>query len=269
MPNTLFPAPGAPDLENARSADSLSAGELREIKQEIGAAFQPRSDPDSQVVLLEVDPRRLHVYWRAGVEDLRRARQELRARQEPANLILRLHDVAYMDFSGANPHASRDIFLDSSEGGDYIKLPNHGRGLVAELGLRGDLRRLEVLARSEILHLPALRSAIEPVSVPAKARLAPPGFPREFPLVAPCCRREHIHTLAGNLRRAIADSRPSLEQNPDPELRWYWSHSAMFAPGLTDLHFPLAFRWSSTGGFDPPFHPLSSSNRFAGNRHEF
>jgi hypothetical protein len=102
---------------------------------------------NSEVVLLDIDPEHIHVFWHFD--------------RDPAvsTYIIRLHDLAWMDMSGANPHAAFDWHVTSARACAYLHIPGGGRCLRIELGQRGAYRRLDVLAHSHVVQLPPLRGA--------------------------------------------------------------------------------------------------------------
>jgi hypothetical protein len=136
---------------------AFSPAELRQVAARARADFVPAAPRETQLALVEVDPMRVHVSWQIRGEDLRQARG---VADSGAPLVLRLHDLAYMDFSGANPHATQEIPLTENHGSRYFTLAANTRTVQAEIGLRGAWRELTVLARSPVLRVPPVHPAV-------------------------------------------------------------------------------------------------------------
>jgi hypothetical protein len=146
------------------NAESFSAQELLGLSQRISARVTAPL-VHSRLMLHEIAPRRVHACWQIAPEELAR---------EPAGgvLILRLHDTAYMDLSGANPHASFDLVVNTLQGHHYAELPGReDTTALAELGWRLPDRRLALIAKSELVRLPAA----SPAPYSRLPRLAAPG----------------------------------------------------------------------------------------------
>jgi hypothetical protein len=123
---------------------------------------------NTEVVLLDIDPEHIHVFWHL--------------KPDITACILRLHDLAWMDMSGANPHAAFDWRITVPSASAYLRIPGGGRSVRVELGLRLPYRRLDILARSEAVRLPVLRGAASDAPVLLEGALAPLFT---FPAAAP------------------------------------------------------------------------------------
>lgn len=144
--------------------------QLRRFSQKLEAFFPAEclSMESARVVLLDLDPRHIHVYWHIPVTSA------------PAGLLsLRIHDLAYMDLSGSNPHACLELFVAEIRGERSLPMPE-GRTLRAEIGLPGPCRAFSALARSDILRLPPARPCLYPTpsaDKPLGSRILQPSFP--------------------------------------------------------------------------------------------
>lgn len=131
-------------------------------------------------MLLDQDPRHIHIYWHIP---------ETSAPNGP--LSLRIHDLAYMDLSGSNPHACLELFVDEARGERSLSMPE-GRTLRAEIGIPGHCRAFSALARSDVLRLPPARAALYPspsADMPARSRLMQRSFPLVIPAQTPSAER--------------------------------------------------------------------------------
>jgi hypothetical protein len=133
------------------SGDALSQDELRAVGEELAAAFPPAVE-ETEVVLMEVDPHRLHAYWHVTPADLAAARERLGDEAEGASLVLRLHDRTA---PGPDhfPHPAFDVEVEGESGHRYVELWRDAGLYLAELGLRTGYGRLVGLARSNPVQL--------------------------------------------------------------------------------------------------------------------
>ncbi len=128
--------------------------ELRRVAEEVGAQFPPPR-LGTELVLLEVDPRRAHAYWNVDLADFESARALTGECDCP--MVLRLRDVT----AGAAAGSTFDIEVQGLQNHWYIDLWEPGRAYVAELGLRQPDGTLIGIARSNRVDTP--RAAQSPV----------------------------------------------------------------------------------------------------------
>lgn len=126
-----------------RQEGAPSPGEFREPESVLPASYGV-----TRVVLLPVDPYRIHAYWDLAPEDAAGVADG----KNPPRRVLRIYDVTYLEFNGANAHGSFDIEVAPRAGNWYIDLWSPQKSLCAELGtIRRDGTFLP-LARSNVVH---------------------------------------------------------------------------------------------------------------------
>lgn len=139
------------DLDDALS-DELTAEELRGIAQEVSALYPPPR-LGTELILLEIDPHRVHAYWNIDVED----HQAILAENglESPDLLLRIYDITGVTFDGHNAHSYFDIQVQGLQGHWYVDLWQDGRAYVGELGLRRTDGGFARIARSNAVFTPS------------------------------------------------------------------------------------------------------------------
>ncbi len=141
--------------------DVISAEELLAVSAEIASLYPPPR-AGTEVVLLDLSPHRAHAYW--NIEP-----QEYRAAEETAAgsaLVIRLHDVTGIEFSGTNPHDTFDTVVAGSQGQVDLNVWKDGRTYLAELGFRRADGHLDRLAVSDRMDMPRAPVAAMPVAQP-------------------------------------------------------------------------------------------------------
>ncbi len=98
----------------------------------------PRSYGETRLVLLEVEPRRVHAWWDVSDRDLAR----------PGRTVLRFHDVFQVLFDGTNANSSFEVEVGDADRSWYVETPAPGRAYVADLVRRSGDGRDVLLARS-------------------------------------------------------------------------------------------------------------------------
>jgi hypothetical protein len=121
---------------------------------ERAVSFFPQSPGRTDLVLMPIDPHRMHAYWRIEPRDLEDARARLGDAGADARLILRLHDVSLIDFDGANAHDSFDLEVHGLDNGWYLSFWRSNRAYIAELGLRAERGDFASIVRSTHAELP-------------------------------------------------------------------------------------------------------------------
>ncbi len=146
--------------------EPLSAEELRAVSAAIAGEF-PLAMEQPGLILMDVDPFHLHVYWNQSAETLAVSRRSIAARGEKAHLVIRFRELAPDDAPkgvGLLPLEVFDLELDSPRGDAEVRLSGNGRRFDAELGLTATDGGWLSLARSN------------PVRMPPAAPVAEPGF---------------------------------------------------------------------------------------------
>jgi hypothetical protein len=185
------------------------------------------------LVLIDVDPRRLHAFWTLSPPTLDAARREFGPDAERAPMVLRVHQITP---SGATA-ASFDVEVLGLQGQRYVDVVGEDRLYRGELGLLrsdGSLVSLAVSANAELPRLgPAGEGAeITPAQMPGvperATEQAPPRPPSEpvvhpFPL-PPSEPSEFVphhvapHAAAGDVAAAQQPARRELSVNEQATL---------------------------------------------------
>ena len=121
--------------------------ELRRVAEEVAAQYPPPR-LGTELVLLEVDPRRAHAYWNIDVADREAAGLQAGVGDHP--LVLRMRDVT--EPTGTAP--SFDVEVQGLQNHWYIDLWEPGRAYVAEIGLRLPDGSLVSIAHSNRVETP-------------------------------------------------------------------------------------------------------------------
>ncbi len=127
--------------------------ELRGIQDEVAKSF-PRHRDGANLVLMDVDPRRLHAYWSVPHATLAAAREALGPDGEQAPLVLRFHEPA--SGSGGKTRPKFDVRVQGLENRWYVDVTDDARRYLAVLGVLGSDGRFEGVARSDVVTLPPL-----------------------------------------------------------------------------------------------------------------
>jgi hypothetical protein len=147
---------------------SFSAEELRAISEELAERF-PLPVEETRLVLMDVDPHRVHAYWNITSPDLAAARTAAGPTGAEAPLVLRFHDLSPTFPGGKSAHESFDIEVQGLESHWHEDLLNDAKSYITELGLRLPDGRLALLARSNRIQMPRASES--------------GGFPGELPKV--------------------------------------------------------------------------------------
>lgn len=118
----------------------------------------PASYNDNRIVLLARDPHRVHVYWDFNGERWTQAQNQRDA--EDDKLILRIFDVTYIEFTGANSWSSMDVELTPFTTSWHVTVPRADAAYCAEIGYRSHTGRFISLGRSNVAITP--RDEISP-----------------------------------------------------------------------------------------------------------
>lgn len=143
----------------------LARADLRAISDEITREF-PLTGEQSGVVLMDVDPHRLHAYWNLWSETLQRARADFTAAGYKSHLVLRFRELpdqeADAHHSGTLPLEAFDRELWDAQGHVEVEVRGAGERYEAELGLTADDGGWKSLARSNRVRMPPAGLSPEP-----------------------------------------------------------------------------------------------------------
>jgi hypothetical protein len=259
-----------PDIQRSIGGEAPPAEILRRVADEVRNTF-PRPPSGPELVLIDVDPRRLHAFWTLPPAILEGARREFGSDAEHAPMVLRVHQITQ---SGAAA-ASFDVEVLGLQGQRYVDVEGEARLYRGELGLRrsdGSLISLAVSAQAELPRLgPAGDdSDVKMPGVPERSReqtqprppSEPVGHPFPLPPSEPSDFAPHHvapRAAAGNVAAAQQTAEGELsgnEQAPVPIGQLgptipIWQHP----PEPVKHPFPLPPAEASE--FDPThaFHP--------------
>lgn len=148
---TASEAPVAPEAAAPRADDlSFTREELRRISADLASYF-PLPVDESHLVLTEVDPHRVHVYWGLRAADVAAARTQSGA--EEGSLVLRFREPSTPP-DALGPRPPFYVEVGGLRSDTYVDLWGRGRSYVAELGLIGNDGSFAVLATSNEVELP-------------------------------------------------------------------------------------------------------------------
>jgi len=128
-------------------------------KKTIGATSYTKSNQvvqseESWVVLMDIDPYRLHAYWEITNIDKKRVLKQFDKSSKPPKQIIRVYDVTYINFNGKNAHSYFDIEINRNRGNWYIDLWSSHKSLCAEIGMQSSLGDFHPIARSNFINTP-------------------------------------------------------------------------------------------------------------------
>jgi hypothetical protein len=112
----------------------------------------PASYNDNRIVLLARDPHWLYAYWDYSGAHLSQAQNRLHSAE--SRLILRVFDVTYVEFNGANAWSTLDIELAPLATNWYIAVPQADAAYCAEIGYHSRDGQFVSLGRSNVIVTP-------------------------------------------------------------------------------------------------------------------
>ncbi len=212
-----------------RGDDLFAADSLRQISEEISSEFPPPR-LGTELVLLEVDPRRAHAYWNIDVEDYKDAQLDSGSKQP--TMVLRMYDITGVNFDGSNARETFDTEIQGLQGHWYVDLWQHGRKYVADLGFRRGDGSLAFIARSNEVETPQEGPSSSPdVGMDLVSVSAPEAVAGEGPPAA------RLATLAILPRETVADAKADFIEGDYP--REYGAPvAAPVENSPVDLHWP-------------------------------
>lgn len=190
-------------LTEQRGRGNFSYRELQTISQEISRRFMPKaSNSVPEILLLPVDPHHLYAYWDTGSPQPQMPDHNL---QKPLTLRIYWRPNAERNITHLN--LCFDISADNAANRKKIRLPIDDTHYSAALGRLNPDHSLEVLAHSNLVHVPAS---------PGRKRFAEeePGQPNtagKDPMGSPSKRQERLDAI----RQEAAHFPESQSINPN------------------------------------------------------
>jgi hypothetical protein len=115
----------------------------------------PALQPRTHCVLIPRDPNFIYAYWDYTLEDIDRARNQLKFESVDSQLILRVYDITLIKFNGANANHTWDIEVGFSTKNWYVHVLQDNADYCAELGIHGPENHFIPLTRSNIVRTPS------------------------------------------------------------------------------------------------------------------
>jgi len=127
--------------------------ELIEISNEVSQYFtQPISD--TRLVLMEIDPYKVHAYWNVNENDLAHIQKKLGKSLKDTQLVLRIYDISCIYYDGTNAHSHFDIEIQGLRNNWYIDLWSPAKSYCADLGFRLPSGDFHAITHSNVIHTP-------------------------------------------------------------------------------------------------------------------
>ena len=145
--------PAATGVTSPSGAADFAPEELRAISRDLSEQF-PIPIETTELVLMDVDPRHVHVYWYITPADLAAAKTNANHEADETALTLRLYDLSPAQPGGPPPHEPVDIPVQGLENHWHVELWQDAKNYMAELGLRMPDGRLALLAQSNHVQMP-------------------------------------------------------------------------------------------------------------------
>ncbi|MGJ0483268.1 MAG: DUF4912 domain-containing protein [Methylomicrobium sp.] len=138
-------------LTERPATGNFSYRELQAISEDISQRFMPKASSSvPEILLLPVDPHHLYAYWDAGSSPPLIPDHNL---QQPLTLRIYWRPNAKQEITGLNLYF--DIPADNAAKRKKIRLPVDDTNYSATLGKLNPDHSLEVLAHSNLVHVPA------------------------------------------------------------------------------------------------------------------
>ncbi len=96
----------------------------------------PALQPRTHCILMPRDPNCIYAYWDYTQEDIDNTRNQLKFEGADSQLVLRIYDITFIEFSGSNTNRSWDLDVGFSTKNWYIHVWQDNAVYCAELGLR-------------------------------------------------------------------------------------------------------------------------------------
>lgn len=136
----------------------------------------------TELVLMDVDPTRLHAFWSVMPFDLGAVEQTFDPTDMASTMVLRLHDVTPARFGHVDRVRPIEIDVEGLQGNRYIDDLEPGRSYVAELGLVRPDGAFVAVTESNTLLMPGVAPPLArstPIAVAEKRFELPATRPQE------------------------------------------------------------------------------------------
>ena len=118
---------------------------------EVTRVEQPR---ESRIVLMDVDPYWVHLYWEITPGDRQNLVDQLDKSLHPLRQVIRVYDVTFISFDGSNAHSYFDIEVASDKGNWYIDLWSPHKSVCSDIGMKSPRGNFYSIARSNFIDTP-------------------------------------------------------------------------------------------------------------------
>lgn len=166
----------------------ISSLETQKVSDFEKTSEMPKPLPTSyfkdKLVGLEVNPNWIHFYWDFSHKNLEIIKNHL-------NLVLRVYDVTYIEFNGANAHRTFEMEIDEKMKKYYVFVPQSGADYIAEIGYKENNRFVPLL-RSNLVSTPPSSSKIAQMELWMDLRTS-----RKFTEMSPSRKVLRIEKLVG------------------------------------------------------------------------
>jgi hypothetical protein len=221
---TAVPSKAAVAIER-RETKNFGYGELQAISEDIGRRFKPTAfHAEPEILLLPVDPHHLYAYWNSGTG------QPRPEHPVPKPLTLRIYWRPDSKPTMAPLELYFDVPADDAAHRKNIRLPIDDTHYAAALGRLNPDYSLEILAYSNLVHVPASpRNKRLPGEISAQENPAPTGAMR-FPSREQAASEKGPH-FSGSLPLPSSTGRhPGSAQQFAERLRNFDASAADFEP---------------------------------------
>ena len=225
-------------MQFQRPLGDITQEEMLRFSAEILPLFPPPPQ-GTELVLMEIDPYRMHAYWHVDADDLTHALREAGSPYAP--LVVRMQEATKDEQAEARASSAFDVDIEDNETHRYVTVSRCGQSYEAELAYEAELGvrkadgTLVHLARSERVHLPragqahvynvtALDTSILRERVAAQTELAPVLFSQspvdiraERPLDEPVDpeQEKKIFPVPARLSTRIRNAEPWVTNPPN------------------------------------------------------
>ncbi len=115
----------------------------------------PSNYGDNKLVLMVRDPWWIFAYWEIQPETVERVKVMVpEEEREHLKFVMRVYDISYIDFNGANAHYYFDIPIPYGAEKWYINVNSPGRSWVAEMGWLSEKGKFYPVVRSNVVYTP-------------------------------------------------------------------------------------------------------------------
>lgn len=246
QPDTDSATDTRPPGDRAEGGISQSTTEQADIERELLAVSEsithhfPVTAAHTELILMDVDPTRVHAFWHIRADDLAAARTTVDPAHDQAPLTLRFHDLQPEPGDGTFSFPGFDVPVDGLDNHREVTLWDGVGNYMVELGLRLTNGHLAVLARSN-----RIRTAPErPASLVSAHDRTAAGLDAGGPL--PAMERPASGPTPDPLRTLVDPGSPSLVPR--------FPVGSLSRPGATPIS-PSGVAATDTAAGGYPLHP--------------